>query len=147
MAIEQNSHKPVIPYVKRLVVLVPGDELNETHFAHQVWELAQIHRSNVLFFTVARNDDELMNAQHRMTHLAAATHDFRTHVSTQVDYQVSWTRALKRVLRPEDLVVCQADQVIPNQIFWRKPLFKLLTQHFSVPVYTLPGNRNGKPAG
>lgn len=143
MAIEQNFPKTV----KRLVILVPGDELNEIHFAHQVWELAQIHRSNVLFFTVARNDDELMGAQHRMTHLAAATHDFRTPVSTQVDYQVSWVRALKRVLRPDDLVVCLADQTVPERVFWRKPLRELLARYCKVPVYTLPSHKNGKSAG
>jgi hypothetical protein len=147
VAIEQKTHKTEIPFVKRLVVIVPGGELNEIHFAHQVWELAQIHRSNVLFFTVARNDDELMSAQHRMTHLAAATHDFRTPVSTQVDYQASWTRSLKRILRPEDLVVCQADQVIPSLGFWHKPLHELLVQQFSVPVYTLSSRKNGKPSG
>jgi hypothetical protein len=147
VAVEQLSHNSVHSSTRRLVVIVPEGVLNEIHFAHQVWELAQIHRSIVLFFTVARNDDELMSAQHRMTHLAAATHDFRTPVSTQVDYQTSWRRSLKRILRPEDLVVCQADQVISSLGFWHKPLLELLVQQFSVPVYTLSSRKNGKPSG
>ena len=147
MAVEQLSPNSVHSSTRRLVVIVPDGELNEIHFAHQVWELAQVHRSNVLFFTVARNDDELMSAQHRMTHLAAATHDFRTPVSTQVDYQTSWTRSLKRILRPEDLVVCQADQSITSLGFLHKPLLELLVQQFSVPVYTLSSRKNGKPSG
>jgi hypothetical protein len=145
--IEQFSHNSVSSSTKRLVVIVPDGELDETHFAHQIWELAQIHRSRVLYFTVARNDDELMFSQHRMTHLAAATHDFRTPVSTQVDFQGNWKRALKRVLRPEDVVVCQEGQVILQRVFWHKPLRELLARYCQVPIYTLPSNKNGKSAG
>ena len=134
---------PVTVKINRLLVLVPLAHLNEDSFGRQVWELAHFYHANVLFLALARDDDELLRAEHRLAHIAAVTMDRKVHVTCRVEYKKSLANALNHCSNSDDLLVCLKEQTISQHIFLRIPLYEWLSQHTERPICLLTQSLNG----
>jgi hypothetical protein len=130
-----------LPGARRLIVLVPNEPIDEVALGRRIWDLALPARSDVLFLSTVKNEDEELCALHCLAKLASVAQDRRIQVKTQIQFGRSWRQAVARVYRPGDLVVCLADQCVRRRVFWEEPLCLRLAADLDIPVYALADGR------
>jgi hypothetical protein len=141
---EQTAGLKTTDPVRRLVVLVPLDEMNEFEFGHKIWEIARSHHADVTFLSIARDDDEYMRLQHRLNHIEAVCKDRKIQINRVVKYKAGWQKTLRQTVGPGDLIIFFEDQTLQYRIFWREPLKDWLGKNIDVPVTLLTVSSNGK---
>jgi hypothetical protein len=132
------------PPARRLVVLVPDLDLDESALSRRVWNLAAPNKLAVLFLGLSSSASEEPHARRQLATLAALTRDDWVKVSTTLAAETNWLKALRPLLRGGDLIVCHAEQTAPG---WRgaRPLGRTLCQTLETPVYLLEGFYAGDP--
>jgi hypothetical protein len=133
-----------VPPARRLVVLVPDIDLDETALSRRIWTLAAPNQLGVLYLGLARSASDEPQARRRVATLAALTRDDWVHVNTALAVEADWLSALRPVLQSGDLVVCHSRQTLPG---WRgaRPLGNALCQALQAPVHLLEGFYSGDP--
>lgn len=116
--------------VRRLVVVVPDADVDESALAQCVWSLASTHEVGVLYVGMIPSPDEDSPARRRLATLAALTRDDRIAVDIQVQPDRDWLRVVQRVWHPGDWAALVADRAE-----WGKTLVSLI----AAPVYVLSG--------
>jgi hypothetical protein len=124
---------------RRLVVLVPPGEFDETALARRVWQLAVSTGLPILFVTLVREDSYALYQRQRLARLASAAADPMLSVQAWPSSMRSWPKALEQILLPGDLLICLADHRVADHLIRRKALGELLARSTSVPVYILRG--------
>ena len=127
-----------ISAAKRLVVLIPDSELDETILGRQVWNLALPGQKSVVLLSAAQNLDEELRAIHRLTQIVAVANDPRFHIESIVRFQSGWIRAIKSIYKPGDLILCFESHKIPFRIFWHQSIQSFIEDHLKIPVNTFP---------
>ncbi len=145
-----------VPPVRRLVVLVsdravpaavpaalPADEL-----ARATCELAAPRALPVLFVGRARQPEEVARLRQHLATLEALARGAQVAASVYVAREAGWLRAVRRLARTGDLVVCLADESVPAGPLglWRRPLARVVPAELGVPAYTLPLAAGRRPA-
>jgi len=121
--------------VRRLIVLVPNEDMDEAQIARKIWEMAFDPKAAVLLLCLCTNDSEEYQIQRRLITLAALIQHPRISVETHIAYGRNWLRGLKAVLNDGDVIVCHEEQFVG----WRQqPLVDVLGG-MNVPVWTLSG--------
>jgi hypothetical protein len=128
---------------RRLVVLVPPGEVDETALARRVWQLAASSGLDILYLALSWDDAQTPYQRRRLAGMAALTcgQDVRAHAC--VSAEKDWRQALKRTLQAGDLLVCLASHKVPKYLVWRTPLGKQLARTAGVPVYLFEGFKIG----
>lgn len=129
---------------RRLVVLVPSDEIDEQALAYRVWQLADCSGLSVLFVTLVSDEALISYHRRRLVGLAAMTKFTHIHTDTSIQTHKKWPSSLTNVLQTGDLLVCLAENRSPG-LFHRKALGERLSTNLGLPVYVL-GNMQVKPA-
>jgi len=128
---------PLVP-TRRLVVLVPAGEIDEHALARRIWQLASCSGLDVLYMTLSPDADQWSYQRRRLVSLAALT----TYPGVRADIGVhaakNWSRALRQILKPGDLLVCLAEDYTPG-IFRRRAVGERLAAGLGVPVYEFGG--------
>ena len=134
-----------LPAARRLVVLVPDVDLDETALARRIWSLASPNKLSVLYQGVARSPADEPRARRRLATLAALTRDDSIKAGTGLALETDWLGALMPQLCSGDLIVCHAEQKLSS---WRGtlPLGGQLCQALQAPVHLLSGFYAGDPA-
>ena len=122
--------------VRRLVILVPGVDIDEARVAREIWETAAPARVAVLFVGLCGDILEEPHLRRRLAMLAALTRDDRINVETRLEFGRNWVRSLKPISKTGDVVICFAEQQIG---FWNKPLSEAL-EKAGASVWTLSGS-------
>ncbi|HXD11371.1 MAG TPA: hypothetical protein VN653_15000 [Anaerolineales bacterium] len=120
---------------RRLVVLVPNQDVDEVAFAHEVWNLAFPPGLAVLLLGLCLNPNDEPRARRRLVTMAALIREPRVPVEMQLDFGRNWKPSLKDVLDSGDIVICPADQRVG---IFGEPLDLSLAKLGS-PTITLPG--------
>lgn len=133
------------PPARRLVVLVPDLDLDESALSRRVWNLAAPNKLAVLYLGLSRSAPEEPHARRRLATVAALTRDDWVQVSTTLAVEEEWAGALRLLLRSGDLIVCHSEQTART---WRgaRPLGNALCEILQTPVYLLQGFYAGDPA-
>ena len=134
-----------LPSARRLVVLVPAVDVDESELATRIWSLASPRWLEVLFLSIFRSPETESLARRRLTLLAAITSDDRTHVETQLEPDGNWIQIVRRHWQPGDLIVCHAEQMLSGWGGGRRPLAKAIVSALNNPVYVLSGFYPGLP--
>ena len=124
-----------IAAARRLVVLVPNQDVDEVAFAHEIWNLAFPPGLAVLLLGLCLNPNHEPRARRRLVTIAALIREPRISVEMQLDFGRNWMLSLKNVLDLGDIVICPADQQIG---IFREPL-ELSLAKLGHPIITLPG--------
>jgi hypothetical protein len=136
---ETLADHSVLLTVKRLVVVVPNEDVDEAQLSRQIWNLAANYRLDVLLITIVANTDESMSARRRLTTIAAMTRASHFKVEKQVVFSHRWDRALRSFWQQSDMILCPAEKAIKN-IFGKTTLLsQALSDHLQAPVYTFCG--------
>ena len=124
-----------IAAARRLVVLVPNQDVDEVALAHAIWNVAFPPGLAVLLLGLCLNPNHEPRARRRLVTIAALIREPRVSVEMQLDFGRNWTPSLKSILQRGDIVICPAGQ--QTGIF-REPL-DLALEKLGSPIITLPG--------
>ena len=127
-----------LPPARRLLVLIPDQDMDEAEFVRRIWTLASPRHLAVLYLGLTSDAPMEARARRRLATLAALTRDDWVMVQTHLAIGSSWERAVKTVWRPGDLMVCHAEQSEVGGL-WRRPLAQKLVAALQAPVYLLSG--------
>ncbi len=127
------------PAIRRLVVLVPDVDVDETRFATKLWSMALGLGLNLVFLGLARDTFREARVVRRLATLAAITCDKRIQVETRVATGTRWEPAIRSIWQAGDLLVCHAEQSKSVFGIGREPLASALASKLKVPVYALAG--------
>jgi len=140
----------VLLTVKRLIVIVPEEDVDEAQLSRQIWNLAANYRLDVLLISVVSSADESLAARRRLTTIAAMIRAKQFKVEKQVVSSHRWEKALRPFWRQTDMVLCPAERTVKNLFQRTIPLSQVLSDHLKTPVYTFgglyqPSNRKRSP--
>jgi len=124
---------------QRLVVLVPAIINDESELARRIWSMASPRRLSVLYLGLCREIEQEAGARRQLATLAAITRDDWATVETRLQIGTDWTRAVRAVYRPDDLIICHAEQQVAAKGFKQQPLSQALLTALDAPVCVLAG--------
>lgn len=125
--------------VRRLVVLVPDAEVDESRLATRLWSMASGPGLSILLLGMVRDTFREAGAQRRLATLAAIARDKRTQVDARVGIGTRWEPLVQSVWQPGDLLVCHAEQSKSILGIRREPLAPALAANLNIPVYAVAG--------
>lgn len=128
---------------RRLVVLVPTGEFNQTAVARHIWQLAAGSGSSVLYLMLSMDDTQAAHQRRRLADLAASTTGENVHAHASLCAQTSWRQALEKTLQPGDLLVCLASHHVSDHLIRRRKLGEQMVESVGVPVYLIGGIKIG----
>lgn len=132
--------------IRRMIVLVPAEEIAYNELARRVWQIATSSGFQVLYLTLKPEESQAAYQRRRLAGLAAVTADQDVRVQAEVSTEKSWSLALEKSRLPGDLLVCAASHKVADDLFRRKALGEKLAESTSIPVYLLGGIKiNPKP--
>jgi hypothetical protein len=131
----------LVPFapVKRLVVLIPGCNLDEDALVSKVWKLASAFFLPVLFLGLASDPDHLAFLRRRLAILTARTNYGVLKTGSCVFVGTKWEQAVEENIQPGDLLVCIAELQVSQRVFWHGSQGEALSRRFAVPIYKLQG--------
>jgi hypothetical protein len=127
------------PEYRRLIVLVPDRDVDETELARKIWTLLNRRRVSVLFLSLVTDRNYGPSAQRRLVTLAALTQDKFYTIETRVIFGSSWIKSLEGVVQPGDLIVCHDSQVAKPLFHKSIPLADLCISDLHTSIYVLSG--------
>lgn len=133
---------PVIP-TRRLIVIVPPEEIDEDALVRRVWQLVANSPLEVLYLSLEPDDLYAAYQRRRLARMSSLTTSKEVRARTGMSTEKSWLRALLKLIRPGDLLVCLADYKIIDHYIWRRKLSEILAESTTVPVYLLAGLQVG----
>ena len=133
------------PSVRRLVVLIPDADTDESELAQQIWSMASRRELSVLLLGLSKNAGSEPRARSRLATLAALARDKTVHVETKLEIGADWLQALRSIHRHSDLIVCHAEQHLAAGGIRRKPLSHWLAKELNEPVCVLADFYPGLP--
>jgi hypothetical protein len=139
--------KPVMSPTRRLVVLVPDNELDENDLARKVWRLAAPAALNVLFLSLSKDPVAEPYLRRRLATLAALTSDKQVRASARLVSERKWAKAVEIIWNPGDLLVCYARPINPSRGFQRGRPGLQLARELNAPVYCLTELKLGPALG
>lgn len=134
-----------LPPARRLVVLVPDTDVDESELATRIWSLASPRGLAVLYLGMIRDVRAESLTRRRLITLAAITRDDWAHVETRLELEGNWIQIVRRIWEPGDLIICHAEQALSGWSLNRKSLAQSLVAALNTPVYVLSGFYAGLP--
>ena len=128
---------------KRLVVLVPSGEVDETTLARRVWQLATSSSFSVLYLALSPDVTQIAYQRRRLASLAALTSGENVQAHASVSAEKNWRLALEQILQSGDLLVCLTSHQVSEHLFWHRKLGEKLVETVGVPVYLFSGLKIG----
>jgi hypothetical protein len=123
----------------RLIVMVPNGDFDENEFAHRIWKLASIASLPIHFLAFSADRDSSAYWHSRLATIAAVTSFGQVKTSTGIIAGNGWLRAIRRILRPGDLLVCLSEHQVPYRVFGQRALGEYLSTSLDTPVYLMNG--------
>lgn len=133
-----HERLPLNP-TRRLVVLIPSGEINETAFARRIWQIAASSNLTILYLALSPDSTRMAYERRRLASLAALTSGLNVRAHASVSSESTWQKALGPVMQGGDLLVCLDTHMVPKNLFWHTPLGKQLAGMMNVPVYLIGG--------
>jgi hypothetical protein len=127
---------------RRLVVLVPEDELDEQELSTKIWQMAAPGSLEVLFLCLAPGPEMEAYLHLRLSSLGSLTRDDRVRASFSFSSESTWLAAAAHVWRPGDLLVCYRSQLGKSQRNGRG-LGARLTESLGAPLYVINSLKTG----
>jgi hypothetical protein len=125
--------------VKRLIVVVPNEDVDEAQLSRQIWNLAANYRLDVLLISIVSNNQESMSALRRLTTIAGMTRASQFKVEKQVVFSNRWDRALRPYWQQTDMILCPDEKTVSTLFGKVLSLSQALSDRLKVPVYTFCG--------
>jgi hypothetical protein len=129
---------PLTP-TKRLVVLVPSEEIHRFLLSNRIWHLATKSKLNVIYLALDSNAEETASQHRLLQDLATFSADREIKIETFISKEGTWMKAVQQITHPGDLLVCLDGHQISLNIFQHRSLGEELAEVSGQPVYLLEG--------
>ena len=116
---------------KRMVVILPEDLAGSIAVANRIHQMASLEQFEVLYLTLVDDYDKMLSRSRSMTTMDAVTGGNRLMVFSRLVKTSEWLNTLMDTLQPDDIIVCQAEQLVSTGPVEREPLGQYL--HKSLP--------------
>ena len=124
--------------IRRFIVLVPTTLVDISALLHAIWAMTWPDTTSVLFLgLVGRDPRQEDETRLCLATLASMTRDDQVDMRTHIVCENDWVNAVRRVWRPGDVVICQAEQMILRGILGRRLLWQSIENRLGVPVYII----------
>ena len=120
---------------RRLIVPIPGPDVDITTVVHRVWELANATGARIKFIGLCNDTEQEPGVRRALVTLSAMVNCGSLSADTEIIFGRNWVDNLKSRLQPGDMVVYWNE---PYTGLLRKPFSQLLQTRLDVPVYFLP---------
>jgi hypothetical protein len=130
---------PFAPSTRRLVVLVPDADTDESELAGRLWSIASAHQLTVLLISIFRDPRREPRTRRRLATLAAMLRDDIVSVETLLLADTDWLTAVRSFRRESDIIVCHAEWRIRRWTLQVESLSRRLAGEYDEPVYELSG--------
>lgn len=128
---------------KRLVVLIPENELDENELARRLWRMAAPGALQVFLLSLSPEPGSEAYLRMRLATLASRVRDERVEAGFAFVSGHNWLEALLPVWQPGDLLVCLEDGRPARWFFPGADLGRRLSEALEAPVYILNGLKMG----
>jgi hypothetical protein len=128
---------PVTP-TRRLVVLIPEGEIDNNALARRIWQLASSSGLSILYLALLPDHKSTYQSR-RLATLASLTASRESRPQTSVSQEKSWFKAVEKILRAGDVLICLKEHQLSRGVFFRKTLGEMLSAATAAPVYMLGG--------
>ena len=118
----------------RLIVLVPGADVDATFTARKIWELANALECSIQFLGLSKDAAHEPGLRRQMVTLSAMVGYENISVESKIEIGNDWLSVVKSNWREGDMIVCFKGQ---NSGLARKPLSQMLESNLKAPVYVL----------
>jgi hypothetical protein len=127
------------PQIRRLVVIVPGQEIDEIRFSEKIIPLIKDSMQAVLLFSLISDAETGTGADRRLATIGALLRSPGIDIQTRVISGREWAPALNQVVTNGDQIICPAEMADPNSILWHEPLYRLIASQMKAPVAVISG--------
>lgn len=121
---------------RRLIVLVPSQEVDLTAVTHRVWELAIATGTHIKFLSLCSDALQEPSLRRKLATMSAIVKDGNVCVEAEVVFGRNWVEAVKSRWQTGDMIVCCAEQ---RAGLLQKPLSQILQSDLAIPLYILSG--------
>ena len=123
----------------RLIVVMDDCQANDQDLAHAIYWLARQENLTVLYLVLVEDHDNGMAVTRDMATMKALTAANKLQVEVSLIEKGDWSKILRKILCPGDVVICQEELTIVNGLSKPIPVSEYLSTHLKVPVHRISG--------
>lgn len=127
------------PISKQLIVVINEDLANNSKLAQAIHWMGTNDNCSILYLVPVERLENMLTVSRNMATMKAVTSANRLQVSAKTVLSEDWLKTLKKVVGPDDIIVCQEEQTVLNGRFKPEPLGDYLSEKFNNPVQTMSG--------
>ena len=122
---------------QRLVVLVPGQNVDEIKFSWAIRRLAGPGNLDVLLVSIVSDIEGELAARRNLVTICSLVNEFRYNVDFRVIWDRSWIHAARGLSGPGDLFICPPEVTIRTGFRKYDPLDAAIAHTLNVPTQPL----------
>ena len=111
---------------KRLIVILPDSLAGNLELAHKIHWVALREHCDVLYITLVDNFDRYLQKSRSMATMAAVTGSNILAAHTKLVEAPDWLETLRETIRPDDIIICNQEQMAKKGWFGILPLGEFL---------------------
>ena len=127
------------PISKQLIVVINEDLANNSKLAQAIHWMGTNDNCSILYLVPVERLENMLTVSRNMATMKAVTSANRLQVSAKTVLSEDWLKTLKKVVGPDDIIVCQEEQTVLNGRFKPEPLGDYLSEKFNNSVQTMSG--------
>lgn len=127
------------PISKQLIVIINEDLTDNSKLAQAIHWMGENEKSPILYLVPVERLENMMVVSRNMATMKAVTSANRLQVSAKTVLTEDWLETLKKVIGPNDIIVCQEEQTVLTGRFKTEALGEYLSENFKNPIQTMSG--------
>lgn len=124
---------------RQLIVVINEELANNSKLAQAIHWMGANGHCSVLYLVPVSRPENMLTVSRNMATMKAVTSANRLPVSAKTVLSEDWLKTLKKVIGPNDIIVCQEEQTVLNGHFKPEALGDYLSEKFNNPVQTMSG--------
>ncbi len=121
---------------KRLVVLIPDQDVDEVKISRKILSQAFTKRLDIVLLTLVQAHENEFSARRRLVTIMSLLKGLQLHVETKIALGHSWIKMIRQIRRNGDVIFCPAELMASSRLGIRKPLGAILKDTLHVGVIT-----------
>lgn len=128
-----------LPGVRRLIVIIPNQDVDEVKISRKILSLAFSRRLDVFLVTLVNDSAYESMARRRLVTMMTLLNGSLVNVKVEVVLGKSWVETIGQICADGDIVVCPEELTASSRIGIRKPLGEVIMNKYKLPVVTYAG--------
>lgn len=124
---------------RRLLVLLPENLAGNTELAQKIHWMASRERMDVLYLVILDNSDHGLSVSRDITTMKAVTESNLIHAGSIQVTADRWFAKLNEIRRPDDTILCHAEQTVKQGFMRTAPLVDYLRKMLGGTVNVIEG--------